>query len=279
MKNSEIQEAFVNALTNPRVIKLVAELTEKQITENRMNPKLVEEKLVKKHVVFATSKDEEGAAFLTNAEVIEKVREIDGNEDLEIKTRSFGKALARFCKETKQTNRGRAYLIKGVFEQISAEDMIAEEKEVVDPNQTDLVDQAEEMEKETPESETKDSPVADPPTSQDLQNCHNAMNGFDDKDHYIEYLTGLKRKKLIKHINQFKMQVLTEDLEKEEIVSNIVEWIEFVISYHTEAQKVSDAIDSVESESSPEEQEKEPKKEKKKKDKKGKKKKKKKDKK
>ena len=110
-------EAFTNALTNPKVIALVAALTAKEIIKSKANPTNVEEGLVKNHVLFAQEGSESGK-FMTVKDITEVISEF--NKDLTIRPRVFGKALISEAAVTKQSNNGRVYFIETVVKEITA---------------------------------------------------------------------------------------------------------------------------------------------------------------
>lgn len=262
-------EAFEKALTNPKVITLLASLTAKEIVKSKSNPSNVEETLVRDHVVFA-QKDSKSGVFMTTKEITEKI--LAFNDELTIRPRIFGKGLITEAVVTKDSNQGRVYFIEAVVEKITAElldtisrtsamETVVEGAEVIKPEDTlenqdsplsidDLTEMdlsellevkaaydlkikgAKKMEADELRAaissivwpDAKATTKEAPSISTDIIEA--LMAEYGDMADYTAMLVGFSRKKLIKHINKFKMRVPTEMKTEEEITALIIELIE-----------------------------------------------------
>lgn len=152
MEQSVITEAFEKALTNPRVIKLVADLTAKEMISKKSSPSNDEAALAKNHVVFA-QEDSETGVWETVKEISTRIQEF---KEGTIRPRVFGKALMADAVKTKDSAVGRKYFIEGVFEEITSEVLEAISNPKATPVKSttakaeDLEVESEEVKEETP---------------------------------------------------------------------------------------------------------------------------------
>ena len=124
-------EAFQIALHDPKTIKLVAELTAKNLIKLKSTPSSDEGGLVKKHIVFATA--EQDGDFMTVKQVTEKLLEI--NDSFAIRPRVMGKALIEDVVEMKNGRSGKEYKIAAIMADISEFKAVVSDE---NPDQTSM---------------------------------------------------------------------------------------------------------------------------------------------
>ena len=206
MEKQSLTEAFEEALSNPKVVTLVADLVANKMISNKANPKNVEAKLTKEHVVFAQEGSETGV-WLTVKEISDKISEF---KEVEIRPRVFGKALMADAVKTKDSAMGRKYFIESVLKEINSEvlDTISKASSSTEASKTDVV--AEEV---TPEYIAKNNKA----DSKEVTN--------EDKVLSLEYLNDMSVKELlevnksVECIKSKKAKKLNADELREALVS------------------------------------------------------------
>lgn len=264
-------EAFEKALTNPKVIALVASLTAKEMVKSKSNPTNIEETLVRDHVVFA-QKGSESGVFMTTKEVTEKI--LAFNDELTIRPRIFGKSLISEAEVTKDSSHGRVYMIEAVVEKITAKlldtiikaadvknidvkdvkeiaskDVLESQDSPLNYGDLDDMDLSELLEVKAayelkikkakkmdadelraiirktvwPELDSNGAKEKEETPELDANQAALLLEEYGDTEEYSEILKSFSRKKLIKHINEYKMPVRTEEKTEDEIVASILE--------------------------------------------------------
>ena len=115
MEQDQINFAIAEAMRDPKLVKAFAESISRKIMQVKSSPINDEERMIKKHVVFAGADDVDGN-FMTSSEIMSSIHEFA--PDFEYRVRSFGKALLLHAVSVKQTNKGRAYLVKAITEDL-----------------------------------------------------------------------------------------------------------------------------------------------------------------
>ena len=151
MNESQFSEAFVEALQDQKVIKLIADLTAKNLVKLKSNPSSDEGVLVKKHIVFATAEQE--GEFMTVKQITEKLIEI--NDSYVVRPRVFGKALMEDVIELKNGRQGKEYKIAAILGNVSdyipaLEDENPDQVKMEFPPENEVFDDKVENESEKP---------------------------------------------------------------------------------------------------------------------------------
>lgn len=238
MEQSLLQRAIIEALQDPKVVAEFAIMVSKKIIEQKSKPSNDEDLFVKNHVVFAEAGDVNGT-YMIAKEIEEAILAI--NPEFEIRTRTFGKALLSESKEQKQTNKGRAYFIKAIVPDMKAyaAELVVEEAQHVDEETTDSAEKSGKKDKKDKKkdkkapAEVEEKPEITPATPEeafelpvDVAQLIAATEGFDSIEEYKEFLEGMSKGKLIKHINAHKMPISCENVEEDVIVGRIIEMVE-----------------------------------------------------
>ena len=243
MEQNQLQRAVIEAMQDPKVIAEFAISVSKKILEQKSKPNSDEGLYVKNHVLFAEAGDVKGT-FMIAKEIEEAILEL--NPNFEIRTRTFGKELLSEAKEVKSTNKGRAYFVRAIVADMKeyAENIAVEDAEVIeDEVEEEVKEEKSKKDKkkdkkdkkksksddddEVEVEETKELPKIEPKEAfdgpkVDVMMLIAAVEGFDDLEDYKEHLDSMSLSKLIKHINKFKMPIICENKDEDEIVDSIV---------------------------------------------------------
>lgn len=266
MEQNQLQRAVIEAMQDPKVIAEFAISVSKKILEQKSKPNSDEGLYVKNHVLFAEAGDVKGT-FMIAKEIEEAILEL--NPNFEIRTRTFGKELLSEAKEVKSTNKGRAYFVRAIVADMKeyaaniavedakvleeeVEEEVEEEKSKKDKKKDkkkDIYNDEKDFEenKELPKIEPKEA--FDGPKV-DVMMLIAAVEGFDDLEDYKEHLDSMSLSKLIKHINKFKMPIICENKDEDEIVDSIVALLKANLPKEEEAEEevVGTAAEVVEDE-------------------------------
>lgn len=236
MADKTITEALIEALKEPSVKEeLISIFTyaakDIQVTKKSTAKKDIEEGLLK-HIVF--SENEDVGIYMTVKEISDKLVQLEGNEDLDIRPRIFGRFLKQKCAFQKDSRFGRVYLIIDIVE--DAENY--EAKELVD--KIGQIGEVEDIQDAVEEIENNE--VSEPQTTFDLDSVDkdligDALDGYEDADDYFDELRGLSKKHLIKHVNKFKMPIICENKEVDLIVESIRNLMHIVFEIDTKKVK------------------------------------------
>ena len=259
MEQSLLQRAIIEAMQDPKVVAEFAISVSKKIIEQKSNPSNNEDLYVRNHVVFAEPGDPKGT-FMIAKEIEEAILEI--NPEFEIRTRTFGKALLSESKEQKNTNKGRAYFIRAIVADMKAfaEELTVEEAEVVEEKETGEKSEKKKDKKKDKKSKKEDFSITDESTEKeeaseikpatpaeafeppvDVAQLISATEGFDTIEEYKEFLEGMSKGKLIKHINAHKMPISCENVEEDVIVGRIIDLVEKHLSADEEEVETAEA--------------------------------------
>ena len=239
-----MSKAFTEAMQEPKVIEAIATAVAKKIIEQKSKPSNDEDLFVKNHVVFAEPGDTKGT-YMIAKEIEEAILEF--NPDFEIRTRTFGKALLSESKDQKSTNKGRAYFVRAIVEDMKkyAAELTVDDAEHVEEEVAEVSEKSEKKDKKNKKdkkdkksksedaTETKESPELKPATPEeafepavDVAQLIRATEGYNDLKEYKEFLDGMSKGKLIKHINEHKMPISCENVEEDVIVGRILDMVE-----------------------------------------------------
>lgn len=256
MEQKQVQDAINEALGDPEVVAAFASAVGKKLIEQKTKVTSDEERYVRNHVVFAEAGDTKGT-YMIAKEIEEAILQF--NSEFNIRTRTFGKALLTDAKEVKQTNKGRAYFVRAIVEDMKkyAEQLPVETEEVatekpaketaeqpkkdkkkkskkdkkkdaadsVDVSDVEFKPVGEEAADKIPTIEPKDA--FDPPAPEvDVAILIAIANDYETLRDYKEHLDSMSRSKLIKHINKGKMPIHTENLDEDAIVKSIIKLFE-----------------------------------------------------
>lgn len=253
MEQNQMSKAFVEAMNEPKVIEVFAAAVAKKIIEQKSKPSNDEDLFVKNHVVFAEPGDTKGT-YMIAKEIEEAI--LVFNPDFEIRTRTFGKALLSESKDQKSTNKGRAYFVRAIVEDMKkyAAELTVEDAEHVDEETADMPEAPVESEKKDKKkdknkdkkkdkksksedevvetAEVEETAELKPATPQeafappvDVAQLIKATEGYDNLDDYKEHLEGMSKGKLIKHINEHKMPISCENVDEDVIIERILAMI------------------------------------------------------
>lgn len=233
MEQNVLVKAVIEALSDPKVVAALAESIGKKVVEQKSKPGSQEDSLVIDHIVFAEASDSKGT-YMIAKEIEEALLEI--NPDFDIRTRTFGKSLLTHALDVKQTNKGRAYFVKAIVEDMKkfAENMDVEEpvnesKKAKDKKK-DKSEKGKDKDKKKKESSDEDAATITPATPAeafdlpiDLALLIELVNGYDTLGEFQEHLSGMSKTKLIKLINKHKMPVICEGADEDTIVQRMMD--------------------------------------------------------
>lgn len=273
MEQNQLQRAVIEAMQDPKVIAEFAISVSKKILEQKSKPNSDEGLYVKNHVLFAEAGDVKGT-FMIAKEIEEAILEL--NPNFEIRTRTFGKELLSEAKEVKSTNKGRAYFVRAIVADMKeyAANIAVEDAEVLEEEVEEEVEEEkskkdkkkDKKDKKKSKSddddddddeieETKELPKIEPKEAfdgpkVDVMMLIAAVEGFDDLEDYKEHLDSMSLSKLIKHINKFKMPIICENKDEDEIVDSIVALLKANLPKEDDAEEevVETAAEEVEEE-------------------------------
>ena len=168
-------------------------------------------------------------------EIEESLLEI--NPDFDIRTRTFGKSLLTYALDVKQTNKGRAYFVRAIVddmkkyvETMDVDEVIDESKLVKKDKKKAEKGKGKDKKKEknaiAPEEDNAITP-ATPDEAFDLpidvSLLIQLVDGYDTLGEFEESLGGMSKTKLIKLINKHKLPVICEDEDEDVIVQRIMD--------------------------------------------------------
>tara|TARA_B100000953_G_scaffold290249_1_gene275108 strand:+ start:17145 stop:17972 length:828 start_codon:yes stop_codon:yes gene_type:complete len=217
----EVKKAIISALEDSAVVENFAKAVEKKLLEMKQQSGSVEEEYVKRHVLFAAEGQHEDSRYMTANEVMDQLHEIA--PDYKIRVRTLGKALLSDALEVKNTNKGRAYLVRGIA--LNPEELIDEAEleaaKEIDESEIEVNDAEEIDENELPKM-SPDEAFSD---SEKLAAVPNPLDEFESEEEYSEHLEELKRTDLISHINEYEMKISCEDKKKKKIIKDILSYV------------------------------------------------------
>jgi hypothetical protein len=243
MEQNLVVKAVLEALGDPKVVAAFAEAVGKKVVEQKSKPGSQEDSLVIDHIVFAEASDSKGT-YMIAKEIEEALLEI--NPDFDIRTRTFGKSLLTHALDVKQTNKGRAYFVKAIVDdmkkfaaEMDVEAPTNESKEAKkdkkadkgkDKSEKDGKDKKKDKKKDKDSSEDEDATTLTPATPAeafeppiDVAQLIEMVSGYDTVGEFHEHLAGMSLTKLIKLINKHKLPIITSDTDEDGVVNRIVD--------------------------------------------------------
>ena len=242
-----LESAIVNTLKDPKVLSEFAKVVARKVLDEKSKPSNEEETLVKNHVIFATIEDE-GAEYMTANEIMQKLTELLPNA--QIRVRSLGKALLTDCLVNKQTNQGKAYLIKDIVKDLEEHASHIPVKETVEVKEKtsketekkkdkkkkkkdknlelnfepDVDSEKEQLPKVKPE-DAFEAPEISSETVEEIANKYSSLDDLEDE------LDEMNRGELIKWINKFQLPIITGEDSAAKIVEKVVNLLESYSEY------------------------------------------------
>ena len=229
-------ESLIEALQDEKVINAIGNaLSTKSKTpkSSTVDGERYEQQMINKHVIFVEEKTE-ASRFLSSAEIKAAVGEVASLGVDDLKPRVFSSCLNASALKTKSISGSKCYLVEAICE--NTEDYVKEievdSEEVVNK---DELNNYEELNLTKEDAETSIEAL------KDFEN----EEGNVDISEYENWLKGIGRKNLVKHVNKYKMKIRVEHLEDDELRTAIYEYLKFVVDLLMEDNDNNEEVASV----------------------------------